>query len=1381
MLLWLGVGAGSPCAAATRYVSTAPGASDSNPGTLASPWRTLQKAANTSNPGDVVLVRGGIYTEAVVFTRGGADDTRRLTFRAYPGETPIVDGSSLNAASLAENALFLLDGVDWITLDGFELRNLRTTSASVTPKAVFIVGASEGIEVLNCRIHRIENNRTASNGNAHGIAVYGWSPQPVTQLRIEGNELHDLVLGASEALVLNGNVDGFEVINNHVHHCNNIGIDFIGYEGVGPTPAVDRARNGICRDNVVHDINTEFNPAYGGNFTNGGGAQSAAGIYVDGGADILIERNTVHHCNIGIELASEHAGRWTERITVRGNVVYLNDIGGLFLGGYNATVGGTRDCVIRHNSFYRNDVNEDWNGEIYFQHETENNVVTHNVLFANDNGLFIGNPATSNSGNVVNWNLFHAPPGADIKWQWKNIYRYDLASHRAGAGIDADSLQADPLYTSPATGNLRPQAGSPVIDRGDPGFAADTDERDRDGNLRISGARVDLGAHEYGSVAGYPVMRLQFEGFARALTLGDSAPGHTDGSDFGFVAINAGPVVRRLGVFNDGSVDLEVSGASLNESGSTDFTLGSLPAVIPPGESAQITVSFDPSAVAVRHAEIELFSNAQPTNFPFAIQGVGIASEPGSAGIPNLPLLPDDRPAVSAATFDPAMAGVFTGPIIDRSSSDPMGRFASLILNRSGAFTAVLFLENQRVVVRGRFEGSTPFTDTFLDAGSLPVTISLTPQKTDTDATAWRIAATLDGSGLSANASLIRSAFHPRLSPCPWAGRYTLLMPPPDPVIAGQPQGTGWACLWVSAGGGLRVSGQLGDGTPIFSSSFVSGDGEWFFHQMLYRTMPRGEVGGWLKFRDLPGISALNGELTWTKNPDPREPRYPDGFSRSQAVIGSLFAPPAIGSRSLDELEDALHNARFSLMESSLPDGGTDRVISWLAGDRLTDHGPEQLSGSVDRRTGLLRGLWVDREAGQRFPLRGVVYQSQGIAAGCFLAPDRVGYLLIEPGTGFPHPGSETRPAPADSPDTPASPATGPARATAFPTTASTGVYSGLLRDGTAIVGNLGAFRVQDSGAFSGAIWFQGRRYPLRGILDPGTGAFAGQIDRPGAAPLVVSLQLEQSTSGNPAFYLGGTVTGDGITASIDLHRAHFHPRTQPVPETDRGPHTALLPTDSGRLSTEPQGDGLALIHIGASGRIAWLICLADGTILSRQAILRANGEIPLYAPLPGGASSGYLGGEPRLRQVALISDFDGILRWEKGANPRHRRYPDGFSLAQPIIGSRFTSPAPGARSLAGYSDDHFNAWIRFEGASLEASGPIDEAFSWLPGDQLQHFGPERLIMRFNPRNGMMTGLFDNRTGFRAPFRGVTFQTQNLARGHFLEAEAGGGFRIDPR
>ena len=127
------------------------------------------------------------------------------------------------------------------------------------------------------------------------------------------NELANLTLGSSEALVVNGNVEDFLIEGNRVHDTNNIGIDVIGFEGTAPDLTVDQARDGIVRGNTVWNIDSYGNPAYGD-------SRSADGVYVDGGRDVVVEANVIHDVNIGIELASEHAGRSTRNVTVRNNL-----------------------------------------------------------------------------------------------------------------------------------------------------------------------------------------------------------------------------------------------------------------------------------------------------------------------------------------------------------------------------------------------------------------------------------------------------------------------------------------------------------------------------------------------------------------------------------------------------------------------------------------------------------------------------------------------------------------------------------------------------------------------------------------------------------------------------------------------------------------------------------------------------------------------------------------------------------------------------------------------------------------------------------------------------------------------------------------------------
>ena len=74
-----------------RYVS--PTGSDSNPGTIAQPWKTIQKAVDSISAGKSIYVRSGIYNESVNIKTSGTA-TSPITLMAYPAETPLLNGGS---------------------------------------------------------------------------------------------------------------------------------------------------------------------------------------------------------------------------------------------------------------------------------------------------------------------------------------------------------------------------------------------------------------------------------------------------------------------------------------------------------------------------------------------------------------------------------------------------------------------------------------------------------------------------------------------------------------------------------------------------------------------------------------------------------------------------------------------------------------------------------------------------------------------------------------------------------------------------------------------------------------------------------------------------------------------------------------------------------------------------------------------------------------------------------------------------------------------------------------------------------------------------------------------------------------------------------------
>ena len=83
---------GSGAALADEYHVAKTG-SDSNPGTMDSPFLTIQKAASVARSGDVVTVHAGIYREWVNPINGGADVRSRIVYQAADGEEVWIKGS----------------------------------------------------------------------------------------------------------------------------------------------------------------------------------------------------------------------------------------------------------------------------------------------------------------------------------------------------------------------------------------------------------------------------------------------------------------------------------------------------------------------------------------------------------------------------------------------------------------------------------------------------------------------------------------------------------------------------------------------------------------------------------------------------------------------------------------------------------------------------------------------------------------------------------------------------------------------------------------------------------------------------------------------------------------------------------------------------------------------------------------------------------------------------------------------------------------------------------------------------------------------------------------------------------------------------------------
>ena len=250
-----------------------------------------------------------------------------------------------------------------------------------------------------------------------------------------------------------------------------------GEKAIHPTLG---ARSGVVRGNTVANAH-----APGDGF--------AAGIYVDGGLNILVEYNLTHHNDVGLAVGAENRGWAATGVTVRNNVIAENFKAGLMFGGYAPTAGRVRSSFFVHNTVYQNDFGRGF-GQLWIQYGGLN-VVTNNVFVAAANNVLIDS-AAGNVLNVLSNNLYSAPggPGA-AAFTWNGVPYLGLPAFQAGTKADVSSAFGDPRFFDGPGGDFHLLPGSPAIDPGSP-LVARTAWADFDGRQRWQWGRPDAGAFE---------------------------------------------------------------------------------------------------------------------------------------------------------------------------------------------------------------------------------------------------------------------------------------------------------------------------------------------------------------------------------------------------------------------------------------------------------------------------------------------------------------------------------------------------------------------------------------------------------------------------------------------------------------------------------------------------------------------------------------------------------------------------------------------------------------------------------------------------------------------------------------------------------------------
>lgn len=472
--------------------------SDSNPGTEKQPWKTIQKAAESTAPGSTVFIKEGTYYERINIKVSGASAEKPIIFRNYQNDNVIIDGSKSSPEE--QEALIHISDRSFIQLIGLEITNNVNEDEDYFVTGIGIWGKGEGIEIRDCKIHHIWYTGSDDDSGAQAIAAYGRDDSaPIAGLVIDGNEIWDIKCGSSEAVALNGNVDGFRFTNNYVHDNNNIGLALIGDEMFGDEPvcsseAENRARNGFVGYNKMEGNSCEKNPCYPKD------DYSAGGIYADGAKAVTIAYNTCVGNDIGIEVANETRNKVCSGILVRDNLIYGNNACGIQVGGYDTNRGWAADCRFLNNTLYNNDIKNQERGEINIA-KCRDILFSGNIVYAGRQNLAVTTEQFSTDYIYqisFNHNIYYGPGGSrGLRFAGVNTGLVGLNMWKQKTGQDVGSMIADPGFTDASQGDFRLLETSPAIDFGNPAYDPEADARDLGGGPRIKGKAVDCGAYEF--------------------------------------------------------------------------------------------------------------------------------------------------------------------------------------------------------------------------------------------------------------------------------------------------------------------------------------------------------------------------------------------------------------------------------------------------------------------------------------------------------------------------------------------------------------------------------------------------------------------------------------------------------------------------------------------------------------------------------------------------------------------------------------------------------------------------------------------------------------------------------------------------------------------
>ncbi|WP_255067685.1 hypothetical protein [Lacihabitans sp. LS3-19] len=499
----------------TYYLSPVGNDNSLFPNNINTPWKSFKKACDNAQPGDLIYFRGnaGVYSEKNINCSCNGSTTSPIVFKAYNNEIPIFNGGGVTP----EGSYFLsINGSSNVRLEGLRFENMinkKGFALKITGESTNIVLSQLSLE--NLFFSPIANDTpNVFSDTFNPLVVFGNSlNSPITGIEISNCEIKNCRTGQSEAISVVGNVQNYSIVGNHINNTGNIGIVAVGYYNWGiPNLENFQTSNGLIKGNLVEYCKSK--------------KALAAGIYIDGARDVIVEGNTCRYGQRGFAVNCENHlsvnGAAAIGNIIRNNQAYGNSRGGFSIGACKGQAWCTNGNVINTTLINNTSVNN-WDPIVFEPGETsvhqdfgeltldksENTNIRNNIFFSSIDSRYklLGSyqlqiPFVSNLSS--DWNIWFNSFTPLSVFQLNNDFKNGLGLFKQDFNQDPNSVDSNPNFKNVLNNDYQLNNLQSVgIGLSDPSitFVELAGAKDFNNRDRLVNQKIDAGAFEYGCVS----------------------------------------------------------------------------------------------------------------------------------------------------------------------------------------------------------------------------------------------------------------------------------------------------------------------------------------------------------------------------------------------------------------------------------------------------------------------------------------------------------------------------------------------------------------------------------------------------------------------------------------------------------------------------------------------------------------------------------------------------------------------------------------------------------------------------------------------------------------------------------------------------------------